>query len=221
MRECHHTLWARPPGWQRTYVLLKQGYYQPHLQDDLAEYVRTYLTCQHDKSDKQKTPRLLESLPVPMRPWESVSLDFNNNLPKTGDLRSILVIVDRFSKYAMFVPVTKHCSAEETTCLFFKFVVKYWGVPQNIMSDRDNRFTGSFWQELFLLLGSQLCISLSYHPQTDGQKKRFNGMLEEYLRYFVSTSQKNWPQLLDVAQLCFNAQKSSCGALGFIRILKT
>ena len=42
-----------------------------------------------------------------------------------GDLRSILVIVDIFSKYATFVPMTKHYSAEETTCLFFKFIVKY------------------------------------------------------------------------------------------------
>ena len=125
MREFHDTLWPRHPGWQRNHALLKQGYYWPQMRDDVAEYVRTCLTCQQDKSDKQKTPGLLEPLLVPMRPWESVSLDFINNLPKTGDLRSILVIVDRFSKYATFFLVTKHCSAKETARLFFKFVVKY------------------------------------------------------------------------------------------------
>ena len=138
---------------------------------------------------------------VPSRLWESVSLDFIISLPKTGDLKSILVVVDRFSKYATFIAAQKQCPAEKTTLIFFKHVVKCWGVPQNIISDRDARFTGSFWFELFNLLGSHLNISSSHHPQTDGQTERFNSMLEEYL--------KNWTQLLHVAQFCFNTQKSS------------
>ncbi|KAJ7975820.1 Retrotransposon protein, putative, Ty3-gypsy subclass [Quillaja saponaria] len=157
MKECHDTLWAGHPGWQRTYALLKQGYYWPQMRE-------MQLT----------TPKL-----------------------------------DRFSKYATFIPAPKYCSTEDTAQLFFKYVVKYWGVPKNIVSDRDSRFTGTFWSELFNLLGSQLNISSSYHPQTDGQTERFNGMLEEYLRHFASVNQRNWPKLLDTAQFCFNAQKSS------------
>ena len=82
-------------------------------------------------------------------------------------------------------------------------------MPKSIISDRDPRFTGSFWRELFKILGSQLNISSSYHPQTDGQTERFNGLLEEYLRHFVQANQKNWPLLLDMAQFCFNVRKSS------------
>ncbi|KAJ7963973.1 Retrotransposon protein, putative, Ty3-gypsy subclass [Quillaja saponaria] len=130
-------------------------------------------------------------------------------LSRVGDLSTILVVVDRFSKYATFIPAPKYCSAEDTTQLFFKYVVKYWGVPKNIVSDQDSRFTGTFWFKLFNLLGSQLNISSSYHPQTDGQTERFNGMLEEYLCHFASVNQRNWPKLLDTAQFCFNAQKSS------------
>ncbi|KAK3006526.1 hypothetical protein RJ639_015790 [Escallonia herrerae] len=100
-------------------------------------------------------------------------------------------------------------SAEDTAQLFFKYVVKYWGMPQDIVSDRDSRFTGNFWTELFKLFGSQLSMSSSYHPESDGQTERFNSMLEEYLRHFVSATQKNWVKLLDVAQLCFNSRKSS------------
>ena len=209
LSECHDTLWAGHPGWQRTHALLKQGYYWPQMRDDVVEYTKTCLVCQQDKVERSKTPGLLEPLAVPSRPWESVSLDFITSLPKTGDLSAILVVVDRFSKYATFIPVSKYCSAEETARHFFTNVVKYWGVPQNIVSDRDGRFTGTFWSELFNLLGSHLNISSSYHPQTDGQTERFNGMLEEYLRHFVNANQKNWPQLLDVAQFCFNSQKSS------------
>ncbi|XP_070006065.1 uncharacterized protein [Nicotiana sylvestris] len=64
-------------------------------------------------------------------------------------------------------------------------------------------------RSVFQCLGSKLSDNSSFHPQSDGQTKRFNGMLEEYLRHFVTKSQKNWVKLLDAAQLCFNSQKSS------------
>ncbi|KAK3030120.1 hypothetical protein RJ639_038869 [Escallonia herrerae] len=86
---------------------------------------------------------------------------------------------------------------------------RYWGMPQDIVSDRDSRFTGNFWTELFKSFGSQLSMTASYHPESDGQTERFNSMLEEYLLHFVSATQKNWVKLLDVAQLCFNSRKSS------------
>ncbi|KAH6817610.1 hypothetical protein C2S51_001213 [Perilla frutescens var. frutescens] len=152
---------------------------------------------------------LLEPLPIPSRPWESVSMDFITGLPKVGDLDAIVVVVDRFSKYATFVPAPKTITAEETAQLFFKHIVKFWGLLRDIVSDRDSRFTGNFWTELFKLLGSKLHMSSSFHPQSDGQTEHFNSMLEEYLRHFVSANQKDWVKLLDAAQLCFNAQKCS------------
>ena len=95
-------------------------------------------------------------------------MDFIVNLPKSEGCRTLMVVVDRFSKYATFVPATKDCPAEEAAKLFLKHVVKYWGVPQTIVSDRDPRFTGRFWTELFKLLGSDLNFSTSLHSQTEG-----------------------------------------------------
>ncbi|KAL0401593.1 UNVERIFIED_CONTAM: hypothetical protein Slati_4189200 [Sesamum latifolium] len=85
--------------------------------------------------------------------------------------------------------------------LFFKHIVKYWGLPKDIVSDRNSHFTGVFWTELFKILGSKLSMSSSYHPQSDGQTERFNSKLKEYLRHFVRGTQKNWVKILDVAQL--------------------
>ncbi|KAL0381912.1 UNVERIFIED_CONTAM: Transposon Tf2-11 polyprotein, partial [Sesamum latifolium] len=177
--ECHDTLWAGHQGEERTYALVQRAYYWPQMRDDVETYVRTCLICQQDKADHQK---------------------------KAG---SIIVVVDRLSKYATFIAAPKHVTAEGTAHLFFKHIVKYWGLPRDIVSDRDSRFTGVFWTELFKILGSKLSMSSSYHPQSDGQTERFNSMLEEYLRHFVRGTQKDWVKLLDVAQLCFNAQKSS------------
>ncbi|KAL0395393.1 UNVERIFIED_CONTAM: Transposon Ty3-I Gag-Pol polyprotein [Sesamum latifolium] len=136
-------------------------------------------------------------------------MDYISGLPKVGDLGSIIVVVDRLSKYATFIAAPKHVTAEGTAHLFFKHIIKYWGLPKDIVSDRDSRFTGVFWTELFKILESKLSMSSSYHPKSDGQTERFNYMLEEYLRHFVRGTQKDWVKLLDVAQLCFNAQKSS------------
>ncbi|KAK3021216.1 hypothetical protein RJ639_046635 [Escallonia herrerae] len=166
-------------GGERTLALLQQGYYRPQMGDEVQEYVKTCLTCQQDKVERKKKAGLLQPLPVPKRPWEIVSLYFITGLPKVEDLGTILVVVDRFSKYASFIATPKYCSAEDTAQLFFKYVVKYWGMPQDIVSDRDSRFTGNFWTELFKLLGSQLSMSSSYHPESDGQTERFNSMLED------------------------------------------
>ena len=70
-------------------------------------------------------------------------MDFIMGFSKTDKFRSIMV--DRFSKYETFISVTKECPTEETTRLFLKYVVKYWGVPFAIVSDQDGQFTRRFW----------------------------------------------------------------------------
>ncbi|KAE8658935.1 hypothetical protein F3Y22_tig00116965pilonHSYRG00363 [Hibiscus syriacus] len=114
----------------------------------------------------------------------------------------------KFSKYATFIPASNVCPAIEATRLFLKHVVKYWGMPKTINSDRDTRFTGRFWTELFKLMGSSLNFSTAVHPQTDGQIERVNALLEIYLRHYVSANQRDWPKLLDVAQFSYNLQRS-------------
>ena len=135
-------------------------------------------------------------------------MDFIVSLPKSEGCGSILVVVDRFTKYATFIPAPTDCNAEEAARLFLKHVVKYWGIPKSIISDRDTRFTGKLWTELFKLLGSQLNFSTSFHPQTDGQTERVNALLELYLRHYVSANQRNWAKLMDVAQFSYNLQRS-------------
>jgi len=79
----------------------------------------------------------------------------------------------------------------------------------SIVLDRDRRFTGRFWTTLFKLVGTELLMSSSYHPQIDGQTKRINALLEDYLIHYVTANQKKWRELLDIAQFSYNIQKSS------------
>ncbi|PHT78431.1 hypothetical protein T459_16483 [Capsicum annuum] len=208
IKEGHDTTWAGHPGQKRTMALLEAAYYWPRMRDDIEVYVRTCLVCQQDKVEHKAPGGLLEPLPTAEKPWDSVTMDFITCLPNSEGCGTIMVVVDRFSKYATFSAATSNCKAKEAARLFLKDVVKLWGVPRHIISDRDPRFTGAFWKELFSLLGSELHFSTSFHPQTDGQTERVNGLLECYLRHFVSANQKDWSRLLDTAQFSYNLQRS-------------
>lgn len=80
-------------------------------------------------------------------------MDFITCLLKSKGSATIVVVVDRFSKYVTSIPTPKQCSAEDTAKLLFKHVVKYWGLLKSIISDCDKRFTGRLWTELFKLMG--------------------------------------------------------------------
>ncbi|WMV25448.1 hypothetical protein MTR67_018833 [Solanum verrucosum] len=209
MKEAHDTTWAGHPGVERMLALLSRFYFWPKMEDDTEAYVKTFHVCQMDKTERKKEAGLLQPLPIPERPWLSVSMDFISGFPKVDDKASIMVVVDRFLKYSVFIAAPNLCSSEISTELFYKYVVKYFGVPADIVSDRGTRFTGRFWTAMFNMMGTELKFSTANHPQTDGQTERINHLLEEYLRHYVTTSQRNWVALLDTAQFCNNLHKSS------------
>ncbi|KAH9753009.1 Endonuclease [Citrus sinensis] len=194
--------------WQEEGILLTKGDRLFVPRDDIEAYVRTCLVCQQDKVDHQLPAGLLEPLSLATRPWESVSMDFITSLPKSEGCGSIMVVVDRYNKYATFIAVPIDCKADEASRLFVKHIMKLWGVPKNIVSDRDPWFTGRFWTELFKMLGTDLKFSTSFHSQTDGQTERINGLLEMYLRHYVSAHQRDWAKLIDIAQFSYNLQRS-------------
>ncbi|KAI5316908.1 hypothetical protein L3X38_036615 [Prunus dulcis] len=208
LKKCHDAKWEGHPGTHRTLALMSEAYYWPQMREDVDSFMRTCLVCQQDKTLQKQPDGLLEPLLVPTRPWESLSMNFIMSLPKSEGCGLILVVVDRFTKYATLIPAPADYNAEEAARLFLKHVVKYWGIPKSIINDRDTRFTGKLWTELFKLLGSQLNFSTSFHPQTDGQTEQVNALLKLYLRYYVRANQRDWAKLLDVAQFSYNLQRS-------------
>jgi len=150
------------------------------MKDDVETYVKICLLCQQDKIEQEAPAGLLKPLPIPERPWESVSMDFIVGLPTSEGYNWLLVVVDCYSKHATFIATPKECSVEQAARLFFKHVVKYWGLPWSIVSDRDTCFMGQFWIKLFKLMGFKLNFSTSFHPQSDGQTERFNALFELY-----------------------------------------
>jgi hypothetical protein len=131
-------------------------------------------------------------------------MDFIEKLPTSDGYDSILVVVDRLTKLAIFVPTTTSLSARGLADLFVRHVFSKHGVPVDIVSDRGTKFTSAFWSSLSAALGIKQNLSTAYHLQTDGQTERVNQVLEQYLHLYVNYDQDNWAALLPLAEFAYN-----------------
>lgn len=205
LAEVHDTPYGGHTGIQRTYDLVHRFFWWPGVRAKIIDYVGTCHTCQRNKRSRQSPPGLLNSLEVPDRPWESVSMDFVTQLPMTkGGNTQIMVFVCRLTKMVHFAALPTETDAIAVARCFVHNVFRLHGLPKTLVSDRDSKFTGKVWQEVHNLLGTKLNMTTAYHPQGDGQVEIMNQVLEDMLRHWVSPSQDNWDILLDCAEFAVN-----------------
>ncbi len=207
--EHHDSKMAGHTGYQKTYDLLMRHFYWPNMYRDTKLYVRSCYTCQRTKVENRKVAGLLQPLPVPPRRWHTVTMDFIVQLPKSANgFNAIMVVVDKLSKRAYFIPTHTTADADATARLFFKHIVcAGHGVPSVIVSDRDSKFTSKFWRTLWSMLDTKLAMSTAFHPQTDGQTENLNRTLEQMLRAYTNRKQDNWCELLCYAEMSYNNSK--------------
>jgi hypothetical protein len=106
---------------------------------------------------------------------------------------------------AHFIPLKDgKKKATDLVKIFLKEVWGFHGLPSNIISDRDSRFTSTFGSSLVEALDIQLKISSPFHPQIDGQTERVNQILECYLRNYCNYEQDNWCEMLPIAEYAYN-----------------
>ncbi len=133
-------------------------------------------------------------------------MDFIINLPESTACRynSILVIVDRLMKMAIYLPCRKDLDSPELACLFFEQIICHYGIPEHIITDCGSTFTSLFWKRVCSHMVVDHCLSTLFHPQTDGQTECQNQTMEQYLCAYVNYEQDNWADLLPLAQFAYN-----------------
>ncbi|KAF8758990.1 Chromo (CHRromatin Organization MOdifier) domain [Rhizoctonia solani] len=184
LRIFHDSPLAGHPGRQRTLELVSHS----------CE------TCQRIRKPKYASipPQPLE---LPVRPWQHVSYDMIVDLPKDGNNDSILVIVDSFTKYGIFIKCSKKLKAPELAELFL---------------EHGRVFNNKFLRALYKRLGIDPHFSSAYHPQSNGQTERVNPSIEHFLRAYVGANQRDWTRWLPMAEFAYNnAVHSSTGKTPF------
>jgi transposase InsO family protein len=191
-------------GMTATYHRIKQIFFWPGLKKDVEVWISTCPICQRSKHEQCPSPGLLAPLPIPDMAWAHISMDFIEGLPNSHGKEVILVVVDKLTKYAHFIPLAHPYTVQTVADAFIEHVLKLHGPPVVIISDRDRIFTSNLWKSIFSALNVKLRYSSSYHPQTDGQTERVNQCLENYLRCMTFANPKKWTSWLPMAELWYN-----------------
>ncbi|GAU29071.1 hypothetical protein TSUD_278270 [Trifolium subterraneum] len=144
LHEFHDTATRGHSGYLRTYKKIAGLVYWEGMRKCIKSYVESCEVCQRNKYQTLSPGGLLQPLPIPTQLWSDISMDFIGGLPKSQGIDTIMVVVDRLTKYAHFLPVKHPYTAKDIAELFVKEIVRLHGFPSSIVSDRDKVFVGVF-----------------------------------------------------------------------------
>jgi hypothetical protein len=210
VREIHEHPLHGHQGINKTLERVKTTFSFPRVKETVKKIINQCLTCKKAKARRHKPYGELQPIPVARRPWDSITMDFITKLPLSLDpatntaYDSILVIVDRLTKFSYFIPYQEATDAEEFSYIFLRNIVSTHGLPSEIVSDRGPPFFSNFWQCLMARIGLNHKLTTAWRPQVDGQTERMNQVLETYLRCYINHIQNDWVEKLPTAQLAYN-----------------
>jgi len=215
LKSNHDHVLAGHPGQSKTYQLVRREFNWPNLREFVVDYVRSCTICGRNKARHHKPYGLLKQLPILLRPWESILMDFIEQLPPSEGHTDILVVVDRLTKQVIFIPTIRSINAVLLAELFIKYVFSKHRVPNHVTSNRGMEFVSKFFKSLASALDIKLHFTSGYHSEADGQTERTNQMLKQFLRIYCNYQQSDWSQLLLLAEFTYNNTPSSTTGIFF------
>jgi transposase InsO family protein len=208
LQEVHDAPSGGHLGRDKTYQRLSACVFWNGIYADVADYVKSCVSCGQNKARNRTAADVLRPLPIPSRRWETISMDFVGPLPKSPSGHDyLLVVVDKFSKMVHLIACHQSITTVQVAQLIYDNVVRLHGFPDNIVSDRDSKFTSLFWRSLWKLSGTQLKMSSSYHPQSDGQTENVNRVVSDILRAYVTEDRTDWDRHLTAVEVAINSSE--------------
>ena len=192
-------------GYHKAYNRLASVYFWPRMSREIKKFITTCDICQRAKIKKHAPYGLLKSIPIPSRPFEVITMDFIPELPKTAKgYDNVLVIVDKLTKFGIFIPTDITLSTPDAAKLVFENVFSKFGIPRQIIADRDSKWTSDFWKEICEQLKIKRALTTAYHPQADGQTEILNQVLETAFRCYVRPERNDWDEYLTPFSMAYN-----------------
>ena len=148
---------------------------------------------------------MTQEIDIPTLKWDVINMNSITGLPRTHRQHdSIWVIVDRMTKSSRFLAVKTTYSAEDYAKPYLSKIVRLHGVPLSIISDRGPQFNPHFWKSFQKGLGTQVNLSTTFHPHTDGQAEHTIQTLEDMLRSWVIDFKGSWHDHLPLIEFAYN-----------------
>ncbi len=184
-----------------TLLLLKIRYWWPNMARDVRRFVQGVYGLRHFQKPlpltSRKAPPIAHSQPAMVTPG---GRPFITDLPDSDGNTCILVIVDRFSKSCRLLSIRGLPTAMITAKLLFNSILRYFGIPEDIVSDWGPQLVSRVWKGFFNLLGVTMSLSSRNHPLTNGQAERKIQEIGRFLRTFCHGHQDSWNQFIDWAE---------------------
>lgn len=120
----HGTAIGGHSGILATYQRIKKLFYWPGLKVDVEDFVKQCQVCQQAKHEHHHPVGTLQPLQIPSRAWQELTMDFIEGLPKSDNCDVIMMVVDRLTKYAHFIPLRHPFTTAQVAKLFLDNVVK-------------------------------------------------------------------------------------------------
>ena len=148
-------------------------------------------------------------------------MDFVEGLQPAAYTRhtQITVLVDKFSKYVCLEHCAKGIDATQIAQLFLRRIMRDFGIPQVVISDRDLQFASEVWTNILPLIGSRMTLVSTHHPQSDGQSERMIQTLLRVVRSYAQTAAEQWEMLLLMMQFAFNNAPATAGKYSPFQVL--
>ena len=162
---------------------------------DVQKYTESCEIYKRAKPTRHLPYGQLQSLPLPKGARQDWTMDFITGLSlstkRDSVYNTVLVVVDRYTKYVRYIPAWKDWNAELFVDVMIKEVFTKFGMPRLITSNQSSLFKSSFWLDFCYYIRICLGYSTAFHPQTDKQTERQNQTLKQYLRSYINYQQDN------------------------------
>ena len=189
-------------GFQRTYDRLCHSVYIRRMVKHLKHYIEHCPECQLNQTKRHRPYGELNPIISPPIPFHTIAMDFVVGLPLSKGCNALLTITCKFTKKILLIPGHDTWDAAQwAEAVLVALIDHDWGIPKEIISDRDSKFMSDFWKAVFNKLDTTMLTSTAYHPQTDGQSERTNQTIEIALRFHITAAPGDeWKDVLPFLQ---------------------
>jgi hypothetical protein len=208
LRRFHNHIAAGHPGITKTLINIRRHYWWPGMKDFITQYIKGCATCQMTKINTHPSKPALFLIATDPKAllFQVIALDFITDLPVSEGYNSILTVTDHdCSKASIFIPCNRTITAEETAKLYAQHIVPHYGLPTRIILDCDPHFCSSLVTTLCKIFDIHQNMSMTNHPQMDGQSKHTNQQMEQGLHVLTSKQPQDWAKWLPLTQYTKNS----------------